>query len=74
MPTLGHALVLVLRLVDRGTEDFDMKFKGMAGSFFFGLLLMVASTFIFVHWIDGLVLLGILAAIVYSLAQVYIYI
>jgi len=74
MPTLAHALVLVLRLVDRGTEDFDIKFKAFTVAFFFGLLLMVASTFIFVHWIDGLVLLGILAAIVYSLAQICIYI
>lgn len=74
MPTLAHGLLVVLRLVDRGTEDFDAKFKGFAVAFFFGLLLMVASTFIFVHWIDGLVVMGVLAGIGYSLAQSYIYI
>ena len=68
MPTLAHGLVVILRLVDRGTENFDLKFRAFGGVFVFGILLMVLSTFIFVHWVDGLIFVGGLVAIIYAIS------
>jgi len=68
MPTLAHGLVVILRLCDRGTENFDIKFRVFAGTFLFGILLMVLSTFIFVHWIDGLIFVGAILLIIYAIS------
>jgi len=74
MPTLAHGLVVVLRLIDRGTEEFDRKFKAFGGIFLFGVLLIALSAFVFVELMVGFVIVAVIAAIIYTIAQFAVYI
>ena len=74
MPTLSHAMVVTLRLVDRGTEGFDAKFKYFLGATAFGCLLMIVSTYFFIHYIEGIVFTCIAIVFVYVCTQAFIYI
>ena len=49
-PALGFGLVVMMRVIDRGLEEFDMKFKGFAAAFVFFVILMLLSCFILVNW------------------------
>jgi hypothetical protein len=60
VPTIAHALVVALRVVDRGFDDFDKKFKIFIGLSVFGFFLMVVSVFFFIHWIEGIICLVVL--------------
>lgn len=73
VPTLAHGLICALRMADRGTKDFIKDFMFFAISFAVGVLLMVISCFLFVHWIDGLIFLGALVVMVYIAAQLWLY-
>jgi len=65
MPTIAHALVVVLRLEDNGTEGFDKKFKFFVFATLFGLFLMIVSVFFFIHWIEGIACVCGVVLIVY---------
>lgn len=66
MPTIAHALVALLRIEDRGLEQFDKKFKFFVGAAAFGIFLMLVSVFFFIHWIEGLVCLGVVLVLIYA--------
>ena len=72
-PALSHGLVVLMRLIDRGMEEFDGKFKAMAGIFVFFVFLMLLSTFIFVNWKDGLGFLGALIFLIYVAGNFALY-
>ena len=72
-PALSHGLVVLMRVIDRGMEEFDTKFKAFAAIFVLFMVLMLASTFIFVHWKDGLGFLGALIFLVYAAGNFGIY-
>ena len=74
MPTLAHALVVVLRIIDRGTEGFDAKFKYFVGGTAFGFVLMIVSVFFFVHYIEGIICVCVLLLFIYVAAQFSLYI
>jgi hypothetical protein len=72
-PTLAHGVVFVMRLIDRGLEGFDAVFKTMGGIFFAGIFLMIAATFIFIRWTEGLAFLGAILLMLYGCLQVGLY-
>lgn len=67
IPTFAHGLVCVLRLADRGLQEWkDFLFFFVA--FVVGVVFMLACCFLFVHWIDGLVFLGAIVFFCYVAA------
>jgi hypothetical protein len=51
VPTLVHGIFVAARIADRGLEDFTILYKSFLGIFCFGILLMTATIFLFVHWV-----------------------
>lgn len=74
VPTLAHGIICGLRIADRGTVNFWRDFKFFLISFGLGIVLMVLSCFLFVHWIDGLIFLGALLVMVYVCGQIWLYV
>jgi hypothetical protein len=74
IPTFIHGLVASLRIVDRGTEGFDRSFKGIAVGFLIGVILMIISCFVFIHWGDGLIFIGSILAFIYIFVNTYLYV
>jgi hypothetical protein len=72
-PALSHGLVVLMRCIDRGLEQFDKIFLGFTAVFVFFVFLMVLSCFIIVHWIDGLIFLGCLAFCAYVVGNFGLY-
>jgi hypothetical protein len=66
VPAFTHFLVLVLRYTERGVEGTWGDSKYFVISTIILLLLLVASVFIFVHWVEGLVTVISFAFLVYS--------
>jgi hypothetical protein len=74
IPTFTHALVVLLRLIDRGLDEFGKGFKAFTVVVLVGLVLMVVSVFLFIHWIDGLICIGVMLFLVYTGVQIGLYI
>jgi hypothetical protein len=74
IPTFTHALVVLLRLIDRGLDEFGKIFKAFTVVVIVGLLLMVVSVFLFINWVDGLICIGIMLVFIYIGVQVGLYI
>lgn len=72
-PAISHGLVVLMRVIDRGFEEFDIKFKAFAGIFALFVLLMLLSCFILVNWKDGLVFLAALIFLIYVVGNFGIY-
>jgi len=72
-PALSHGLVVLMRVIDRGMEEFDSKFKAFLGIFVLFLVLMLLSTFILVNWKDGLGFLGAVIFLIYVAGNFAIY-
>jgi hypothetical protein len=62
-----------MRVIDRGLEEFDTKFKAFLGIFVMFMVLMLASTFILVNWKDGLGFLGAMVFMIYVAGNFGIY-
>ena len=74
VPTLIHGVFVAARVVDRGLEDFTLLYKAFLGIFCFGLLLMTATIFLFVHWIQGVILLCCFLILIWFVIQAYLYV
>ena len=53
------------KLADRGREAIDKVFMGMTIVLLFFILAMVACAFMFLHWVDGTIFVGVLLFIAY---------
>jgi hypothetical protein len=74
VPTQGHGLICALRIADRGLEKFHPNFTPFAIAFGVGVILMIASCFLFVHWINGIIFLVAVIFLIYVAAQIFLYI
>jgi len=74
VPTLVHGIFVAVRIVDRGFQDFSILYKAFLGLFAFGVVLMTLCIFLFVHWLEGLIMLCALLAIIWGIVQGYLYV
>ena len=65
IPTILHAIVCLLRLIERGLDGFIENFKYFIGFVITGLLLVVIAAFLFIYVIEGAVLIGVIIFIVF---------
>ncbi len=73
IPTILHAIVCLLRLIERGLDGFIENFKYFIGFVITGLLLIVIATFLFVYVIEGAVLIGVSMFFVFTVGQILMY-
>ena len=64
-PGFVYALVLIMRVIDRGFSEFGPKFKVFAVILALYIILILVSCFLFVNWKDGLIFLGALVLLAY---------
>lgn len=67
-PTLTHVLVCVLKAIDCGFMEVVNNFKFFMICSILGLVLILASLFLFVSWVDGVAVLGGLILLVYTIS------
>jgi hypothetical protein len=72
-PAFVYALVLLMRVIDRGFTEFGPKFKTFVGILVFYIVLILVSCFLFVNWKDGLIFLGALVFMAYVAANFGLY-
>lgn len=72
-PTFTHALVVLLKAIDCGLGEVIKNFKFFMIGTALGLLLILASLFLFVSWVEGVAVLCGIILMAYIISQVYIY-
>ena len=60
IPTILHAIICLLRIIERGFDGFFENFKYFVGFVMTGLLLAVIASFLFIHVVEGAVFIGII--------------
>ena len=65
IPTILHAVICFLRIIERGLDGFIENFKYFIGFVLTGLLFVVIATFLFVYVIEGAVLIGVIMFFVF---------
>jgi hypothetical protein len=63
----------MMRVIDKGFEEFGIKFKAFVGIFAMYVVLILLSCFLFVNWKTGFVILGALVLMAYVAGNFAIY-
>lgn len=72
-PTFTHALLCLLKAIDCGIGELFKHFKFFAICTILGIVLILASLFLFVSWVDGVSVLGGTILLSYTTSQVYMF-
>ena len=73
-PTLGHGLVVAVRVSDRGiTADIPLMFKVLMGVFSFMIVLILVACFLLIDITTGIIALVAVLVVIYILVQLWMY-